>query len=40
LIDELDKAPRDTPNDLLSEIEDMEFRIPEGSLVLPPNIGV
>lgn len=29
LIDELDKAPRDTPNDLLSEIEGMEFRIPE-----------
>jgi MoxR-like ATPase len=29
LIDELDKAPRDTPNDLLSEIERMEFRIPE-----------
>ena len=29
LIDELDKAPRDTPNDLLAEIEDMGFRIPE-----------
>jgi MoxR-like ATPase len=29
LIDELDKAPRDTPNDLLSEIERMEFHIPE-----------
>jgi MoxR-like ATPase len=29
LIDELDKAPRDTPNDLLAEIEDMSFRIPE-----------
>lgn len=29
LIDELDKAPRDTPNDLLSEIERMDFRIPE-----------
>lgn len=29
LIDELDKAPRDTPNDLLSEIEDMAFAIPE-----------
>jgi MoxR-like ATPase len=29
LIDELDKAPRDTPNDLLFEIERMEFRIPE-----------
>jgi MoxR-like ATPase len=29
LIDELDKAPRDTPNDLLFEIERMEFAIPE-----------
>jgi MoxR-like ATPase len=29
LIDELDKAPRDTPNDLLLELERMEFRIPE-----------
>jgi MoxR-like ATPase len=29
LIDELDKAPRDTPNDLLAEIEDMAFNIPE-----------
>lgn len=29
LIDEIDKAPRDFPNDLLSEIENMRFRIPE-----------
>jgi len=29
LIDELDKAPRDTPNDLLVEIEDMEMNIRE-----------
>lgn len=29
LIDELDKALRDTPNDLLSEIENMAFSIPE-----------
>ena len=29
LIDEVDKAPRDFPNDLLSEIEGMRFRIPE-----------
>lgn len=29
LIDELDKAPRDTPNDLLREIEDLSFDIPE-----------
>jgi len=29
LIDELDKAPRDTPNDLLAEVETMGFDIPE-----------
>jgi len=29
LIDELDKAPRDTPNDLLAEIDRMAFTIPE-----------
>ena len=29
LIDEIDKAPRDFPNDLLNEIEQMHFRIPE-----------
>lgn len=29
LIDELDKAPRDTPNDLLMEIDQMRFRITE-----------
>ena len=29
LIDEIDKAPRDFPNDLLNEIEQMSFRIPE-----------
>jgi len=29
LIDEVDKAPRDFPNDLLNEIQDMYFRIPE-----------
>jgi MoxR-like ATPase len=29
LIDEIDKAPRDFPNDLLNEIEEMYFRIPE-----------
>ncbi len=32
LIDELDKAPRDTPNDLLAEINDMAFVITELSL--------
>lgn len=29
LIDEIDKAPRDMPNDILNEIERMEFSIPE-----------
>ena len=29
LIDEIDKAPRDVPNDLLGELEQMNFRIPE-----------
>lgn len=29
LVDEIDKAPRDFPNDLLSEIEGMRFRVPE-----------
>ncbi len=29
LIDEIDKAPRDFPNDILNEIEQMYFRIPE-----------
>jgi MoxR-like ATPase len=29
LIDEVDKAPRDFPNDLLNQIENLEFAIPE-----------
>lgn len=29
LIDEIDKAPRDFPNDILNEIENIYFRIPE-----------
>ena len=29
LIDEIDKAPRDFPNDILNEIENLSFRIPE-----------
>lgn len=29
LIDEIDKAPRDFPNDILNEIETLYFRIPE-----------
>jgi MoxR-like ATPase len=32
LVDELDKAPRDLPNDILNEVERMEFEIKE----LPP----
>ena len=32
LIDEVDKAPRDVPNDILSEIDRLEFDIPELSL--------
>jgi len=32
LIDEIDKAPRDFPNDLLHEIPNMAFRIPELNL--------
>lgn len=33
LIDEIDKAPRDFPNDLLNEIEGMYFKIPEIGMV-------
>jgi MoxR-like ATPase len=29
IIDEVDKAPRDFPNDLLDELDRMEFRVPE-----------
>ena len=29
LIDEIDKAPRDFPNDLLNQIEELEFQVPE-----------
>jgi MoxR-like ATPase len=29
LIDEVDKAPRDFPNDILNELENMVFRVPE-----------
>ncbi|GJH16151.1 MULTISPECIES: AAA family ATPase [Caballeronia] len=32
LIDEIDKAPRDTPNDLLEEFDRMSFAIPEFNL--------
>jgi MoxR-like ATPase len=46
LIDELDKAPRDTPNDLLQEIEQMGFWIREldvnvkGSVSLRPAVVI
>ncbi|MGH1366682.1 MAG: AAA family ATPase [Calditrichia bacterium] len=37
LIDEIDKAPRDFPNDILNEIEGMYFKIPEaGNLQIAP----
>ncbi len=40
LIDEIDKAPRDTPNDLLEEFERLEFAIPELDLrIKPPKDG-
>ena len=29
LIDEIDKAPRDLPNDVLAAVEDLEFSVPE-----------
>lgn len=29
LLDEIDKAPRDVPNDILTEIEEMRFTVPE-----------
>src|SRR5262249_1074912 len=41
LIDEVDKAPRDFPNDILNEIERLYFRIPELGNVLaaaPPDL--
>jgi MoxR-like ATPase len=36
LIDEIDKAPRDTPNDLLEEFDRMSFAIPEFNLSFRP----
>jgi MoxR-like ATPase len=36
LIDEIDKAPRDFPNDLLNEIERLYFRVPELSNLASP----
>ena len=31
LIDEIDKAPRDLPNDILNVLEDLEFDVPEAN---------
>ena len=40
LIDEIDKAPRDFPNDILNEIEHLYFRIPELQIEsVPPREG-
>jgi MoxR-like ATPase len=39
LIDELDKAPRDTPNDLLAEIENLGFAIPELGIAIRSDPG-
>ncbi len=36
LIDEIDKAPRDVPNDILVELERLEFEIPELRTVQQP----
>lgn len=40
LIDELDKAPRDTPNDLLFEVERMAFAIPELGVMVRADSGM
>jgi MoxR-like ATPase len=37
MIDEIDKAPRDFPNDLLNQIENQEFAIPEFGQVFKAN---
>lgn len=34
LIDEVDKAPRDFPNDMLDELDKMQFRVPELELTV------
>jgi MoxR-like ATPase len=36
LVDEIDKSPRDTPNDLLEEFDRMSFAIPEFNLSVRP----
>src|SRR5262249_12332031 len=35
LIDEIDKAPRDFPNDILNEVERMQFTVPETGFAFP-----
>ncbi len=40
LIDEIDKAPRDVPNDLLAEIDQGEFHIPELEIALQREIRI
>lgn len=37
LIDEIDKAPRDLPNDILNEIDKLEFEVPELDPPTDPN---
>lgn len=39
LVDEIDKAPRDLPNDILNEIEEMAFTIKETGDRIPPGGG-
>ena len=38
IIDEIDKAPRDFPNDLLNEIDRMAFRVPELGAAATPGM--
>lgn len=38
IIDEIDKAPRDFPNDLLHEMENLRFRVPELGGIETPGI--
>ena len=40
LLDELDKAPRDSPNDVLGELETLSFRIAELDIVVRASPGV
>lgn len=39
LIDEIDKAPRDLPNDILNEIEEIQFTLKETGTVIPDFAG-